>query len=163
MREVQVRKCVGFSLLHPRKPHPALAWTWRLSGSSEIWSQLGLHLPHYILGWCGNDCKSWFPPDCFWSGIKGSWEKTEAEVISSFRGPLGWNWAGLLGSRLASTDRIIPSLGLVRRITSKASEGFRKPRCVWVPTLECFPLTAIHRPVVWFESLLDLHSNLLSF
>lgn len=111
---------------------------WLASAASHSGSDVGMI------------ARAGFPPDCFWSGIKGSWEKIGVEVMSSFRGPLGWNWARLLGSRLASTDRIIPSLGLVR-ITSKASEGFRKPRCAWVPTLECFPLTAIHTPVFWFE------------
>lgn len=76
----------------------------------------------------GMIARAGFIPDCFWNGIEGSWEKTEVEIISSFRGSLIWNWAGLLGSKLTSTDRIIPSLGLDRRITSKASEDFRKTK-----------------------------------
>lgn len=64
-------------------------------------------------------------PVWVWNGIKGSREKTGA-----WSWPRGWPWARWFGSRLASRDRILPSSGLVRGITSIAWEDFREPACV---------------------------------
>lgn len=134
MRKVPARKCWGcvFLLLHserlvlfwpglegsvgPLKFAVNLAWIcgvtfWEHFEKTrklwEWWQELGL-LPLWV-----------------WSGIKGSGERTGA-----WSWPWGWPWARWLGSRLASPDRILPSLGLVRGITSKTWEDFREATCV---------------------------------